>query len=145
MREAPTGFAAPADTPRGSICGICAAAVVAGVSFREAKAVIERDHEYVTLNKGRSTHRGSTNRRIWMRAIEHFGVELEEVGGYPLGRTSLVRFARFLNRDETYLVHTTGHVQVVRAGWVVDQRGAKHVSEFWGRRKRVLGAWRVAR
>lgn len=36
-----------------------------------------------------------------------------------------------------YLVRTTGHVQVVKDGWIIDQLGPKPASAHWGARKFV--------
>ena len=40
-------------------------------------------------------------------------------------------------KGKTYIVTTTGHCQVVRDGWVIDQAGAKHVDEFHGKNKHI--------
>ena len=42
-----------------------------------------------------------------------------------------------------YMVRTTGHVQVLQDGWVVDQGGVKHIDEYRGAGKIVKDAVRI--
>jgi len=122
------GFALPAGARPGPNCGVTAVAVAAGCPFEDAWRVMSAGKRGNW--KGRTTH----NERL--AALRWFGVRFRPINF--LFRETLVSFVR--RRAEPgrlYYVWTTGHVQMVRDGVVLDQLGPKPIHAFWGRRKLI--------
>lgn len=126
-KEKPTGFALPQGARLGPNCGVTAVAVVCGISFDEA---------WNALRFGRTRNwKGRTTVSDWIRVLMSRNVSHEV---RLARRTTLQHWTTYYAKPGvTYMVRTTGHVQVVKDGWVLDQLGAKPIGLFWGRRKRL--------
>lgn len=136
MRSTMTdGLSLPEDNcATGPNCGVTAVAIAAGISFAQA---------WDLLRNGRNANwKGRTNEAERNKALTALGVKLVPVG---IGRrASLKTVARLLNPDHRYLVRTTGHVQILGGGLMVDQRGARPVDGAVAR-KIVRSVYRIER
>lgn len=104
-------------------CGVTAVAVIARVPIAEA-------HEVIRKIKGVSRRwRGGTSHADRIDALHHYGVPHTV---YRLkDRRRLATWVR--DRAEpgkTYMLRITGHVLVLRDGWCMDQKGARHISVY---------------
>lgn len=133
----------PSDDPVKGNCGITAVAIVAGVSFAKAHAAFMKVPSYAKRYARARTRHGATTWSERQRALVLLGVDTRDVS-LPR-RMNLLNLVYRLDPSETYIVTTTRHVQVVRGRYVTDQRGAKHVTEYWGAGKLVQGVQRVVR
>ena len=127
LMNAPTGLALPTGARSGPNCGVTATAVVCGLTFDEA---------WHKLRNGRNANwKGKTTVADWMHVLTNMGIahEVRMVKTMTLHRWVNV----YSKRGVTYMVRTSGHVQVVKDGWVLDQGGAKPLHKFWGRAKRL--------
>jgi hypothetical protein len=123
MTNSLDGLALPVDVKSGPNCGVTAVAVLAGVSFKTA-------FDFIRNHKSKSGRwRGITNHADRAAARRHFGVRFTErnIKDRMQLRTWV---AQCMDLNKTYMVRTTGHVQIVRNHWVVDQCGARHISDF---------------
>ena len=125
--ERPTGFSLPQGSRSGPNCGVTAVAIICGLTFDDAWNRLR--------GKRNANWKGKTTVRDWIAVLEQLGVkhDLRTVTGMTL-QTFVQTKAR---KGVRYMARTSGHVQVVQDGWVIDQMGAKHISQFWGRRKRL--------
>jgi hypothetical protein len=122
-------FKNPDDQQSGPNCGVTALAVSTGVSFREAwqtfRAVNPRTY-------GRRW-KGGTYTHDQEKALERLKVAFDNM---QLPRMNLRKFVEtYAAPDTVYMVTTSTHVQTVLNGEVIDQRGKKQISEYWGRKK----------
>ena len=74
-----------------------------------------------------------------MEVLEHLQADFQPM---QMPRMTLDKFCNWYAEDDTtYMVTTTGHVQLVRIinsePFVLDQTGCKPLSEYWGRRKYI--------
>ena len=130
---APEGLSAPVDTPYGPNCGVTAVAIAAGISFCEAFTLIKKQGRRAGNWQGR-TYAGDRRKALDTLKVKHVPVAL------PSRRMSLKTWVNTLAvPGHHYMVTTTGHIQTVRDGMVVDQvdRMGLPVSAFWGRNKIV--------
>ncbi len=140
-------LALPADAKPGPNCGLTALAVVAGVTLAEATRVYLR--QYPRHPPG--NWKGGTRWTYTMQAAKHLGVRyvddtpLED--GYNIRIVKRMSLKTFVKKHalpgKRYMVRTTGHVQVLQDGWVVDQGGVKHIDEYRGASKIVKDAVRI--
>ena len=140
-------LALPVDAQRGPNCGLTALAVVAGVTLAEATAAYIRQYpHYVGSN-----WKGGTRWTYTMQAAKHLGVRY--VDDTPLDPRYTIRIVKrmslktFVKKHalpgKRYMVRTTGHVQVLQDGMVIDQRGVRHIDEYRGAGKIVKDALRI--
>jgi hypothetical protein len=140
-------LALPVDAQRGPNCGLTALAVVAGVTLAEATAAYIRQYpRYVGSN-----WKGGTRWTYTMQAAKHLGVRY--VDDTPLDPRYTIRIVKrmslktFVKKHtlpgKRYMVRTTGHVQVVQDGMVIDQGGVLHIDEYRGAGKIVKDALRI--
>lgn len=125
--DKPTGFALPDGARLGPNCGVTAVAIVCKLTFHEA---------WHMLRNGRNANwKGKTFVSDWIQVFQKLGIKHDQrmVTGMTLERW-MKTYAR---PGVTYMARTTGHVQVVKDGWCIDQMGAKPIANFWGRRKRI--------
>lgn len=118
------------DLRKGPNCGVTAVAVISGISVTEAFAILR------TIGNRTGRWKGVTNVAQRAEALELLGVKTK---AWALkDRMRLETWVR--DRAEpgkTYMVRTTGHVQVVRDGWVMDQSGLWRTCAFRPRKKLV--------
>jgi len=140
-------LALPADAQHGPNCGLTALAVVAGVTLAEATAAYIRQYpNYVGSN-----WKGGTRWTYTMQAAKHLGVRyvddtpLED--GYNIRIVKRMSLKTFVKKHtipgKRYMVRTTGHVQVLQDGMVIDQGGVRHIDEYRGAGKIVKDALRI--
>ena len=140
-------LALPVDAQRGPNCGLTALAVVAGVTLAEATAAYIRQYpRYVGSN-----WKGGTRWTYTMQAAKHLGVRY--VDDTPLDPRYTIRIVKrmslktFVKKHalpgKRYMVRTTGHVQVLQDGMVIDQGGVRHIDEYRGAGKIVKDALRI--
>ena len=91
-------------------------------------------------NRNNKRWRGATydyeRRRIMdVLKIKYRTLKVKEILGQTgKCRPTLQKFIDLATRkDELYIITTTGHVQVVQNGWVIDQGGPKPISEYRAR------------
>jgi hypothetical protein len=122
----------PADNVVGPNCGVTCVAIAAGVSFKEAWATLRP-----IRRGGRGRWNGATNHSERKKALDKLGVKYRQLRDSDTYHCTLKNFAdRFAETGKLYMVRTTGHVQMVKNGLVIDQRGL-HNMEGWRARKRV--------
>jgi len=140
-------LALPVDAQRGPNCGLTALAVVAGVTLAEATAAYIRQYpRFVGSN-----WKGGTRWTYTKQAAEHLGVRyvddtpLED--GYTIRIVKRMSLKTFVKKHaipgKRYMVRTTGHVQVLQDGIVIDQGGVRHIDEYFGAGKIVKDALRI--
>lgn len=140
-------LALPVDAQHGPNCGLTALAVVAGVTLAEATAAYIRQYpRYVGSN-----WKGGTYWTYTMQAAKHLGVRY--VDDTPLDPRYTIRIVKrmslktFVKKHalpgKRYMVRTTGHVQVLQDGMVIDQGGVRHIDEYRGAGKIVKDALRI--
>jgi len=140
-------LALPVDAQRGPNCGLTALAVVAGVTLAEATAAYIRQYpRFVGSN-----WKGGTRWTYTMQAAKHLGVRyvddtpLED--GYNIRIVKRMSLKTFVKKHaipgKRYMVRTTGHVQVLQDGMVIDQCGVRHIDEYRGAGKIVKDALRI--
>jgi len=140
-------LALPVDAQHGPNCGLTALAVVAGVTLAEATAAYIRQYpNYVGSN-----WKGGTHWTYTMQAAKHLGVRyvddtpLED--GYNIRIVKRMSLKTFVKKHaipgKRYMVRTTGHVQVLQDGMVIDQGGVRHIDEYRGAGKIVKDALRI--
>jgi len=140
-------LALPVDAQRGPNCGLTALAVVAGVTLAEATAAYIRQYpRFVGSN-----WKGGTRWTYTMQAAKHLGVRyvddtpLED--GYNIRIVKRMSLKTFVKKHaipgKRYMVRTTGHVQVLQDGMVIDQCGVRHIDEYRGAGKIIKDALRI--
>ena len=140
-------LALPVDAQHGPNCGLTALAVVASVTLAEATAAYIRQYPlYVGSN-----WKGGTYWTYTVQAAKHLGVRyvddtpLED--GYNIRIVKRMSLKTFVNKHalpgKRYMVRTTGHVQVLQDGMVIDQCGVRHIDEYRGAGKIVKDALRI--
>ncbi|MBP5855668.1 hypothetical protein KAJ83_01505 [Marivibrio halodurans] len=131
----PDGLALPDDLEGSRNCGLVALSVVARCSYAEAVRAYTDVFRSAYQRHPRKNWKGGTTWSLVVKAMASLGVQHSHTE--VTSAVTLQRLAQFTRRDALYLVCTTGHAQVVKNGWVIDQRGAVPVEQHWGRRKRV--------
>ena len=136
----PDGLKLPNDNLTGPNCGVTAIAVASGISFDRVFKMFQTSSE----NRNNKRWRGATydyeRRRIMdVLKIKYKTLTFKEILAQTgKGRPTLQKFIDLATRkDELYIITTTGHVQVVQNGWVIDQGGPKPISEYRARRALV--------
>lgn len=132
-------FTNPTDQRSGPNCGVTATAICAGVSFNRAWNTWKTLGAYYA----KRNWKGGTIRTHQTWALEKLGIEYFTFSDMTdCHGKALTYFADYwAAEDKVYMVTTTSHVQtVMRQGdevYVIDQRGAKRIEDYWGKRKRV--------
>ena len=124
-------FTNPTDQRSGPNCGVTAVAIASGVSFSRAWNVFKTMG--VSYYQKRNW-KGGTYTHHQANALDKLGIEHKEVA---FNRCNLRTLVNTLESGKLYMVTTGRHVQMVMDGHVIDQRGAKHIEEFWGKKKFV--------
>ncbi len=126
-------FQLPQDNRRGPNCGVTAIAVSAGISFQRAWSLCATAPSRVTKR-----FKGGTHHRQRIEVLDHIGMPYQVM---HLPKMTLQKFCDIAQDDTTYMVTTTGHVQLVRVidgqPYILDQTGCKPIEEYWGRRKYI--------
>ena len=137
-------------------CGVFAVAYVAGKPIDEVFELFKKRYRKTSRWQGRTTsvirHEMLNHLGVRCKSMEPGMVKTIKIP-YPDGikeayaGTSSMTLAKWVDlntaKGKTYIVDTTGHVQVVHDGIVHDQHGSKPVDVFWGRRKRVREATQI--
>ena len=124
-------FNLPADAKPGPNCGVTAIAASTGQSFARVWNLCAKHLKH------RKRMTGSTVHIQRLKVLDELGADYEVV---PHERMTLQAFCQRVARPRTtYMVTTTGHVQLVRiiegVAYVLDQCGCKAIDEYSGRRK----------
>ena len=150
VNEKAQGLINPEDQRQGPNCGITAIAVATGISFDKSWNL----HKQVNFRKrdGRwkgSTHDGERKLVLHKLKIKFVNHICYNKFNFKYKKSSVVPFSHYpitlrkyielnCNKTSTYIITTTGHVQVVKGKSVVDQGGVKTIEGFWGRNKKVV-------
>jgi len=124
------------------VCGVTAVAVVAGLDFLKVyDAMKKREGK-------RGNWKGRTRPEEIDRALKAHGVvatRMEMDNRRKAKRQTLKTFARGVDHSLPMILRTTGHIQVLKDGYVIDQTLSKPVpvSQYNGRNKYVRGIWMV--
>lgn len=122
------GLACPDGVERRPVCGVVVAAAAAGVTFDEAWK------RFAKFYGPRWT--GATHKKHRDKVLKDLGVRLKAV---PVPRPMTLKTAlRLLRPRRRYIVWTSGHIQIVQGGMVLDQAGPRPVAGDWTGRKRVV-------
>ena len=131
-------LANPSDQRNGPNCGVTAVAIASGASFTRTwnlfRTLGERSYNA-------KQWRGRTHHSDQRRVLNKLGIEWSQEWDFKPGTLSHV--VNQLDQDEVYLIVTTGHVQVVCNGTVIDQRGPVPIADYWGKRKVVRHVLRI--
>lgn len=124
-------FNLPADAKLGPNCGVTAIAASTGQSFARVWNLCAKHLTH------RKRFRGGTIHSERLKVLDELGADYEVV---QHERMTLQAFCQRVARPRTtYMVTTTGHVQLVRiiegVAYVLDQSGCKAIDEYRGRRK----------
>ena len=146
----PEGFVNPDDQVTGPNCGVTAVSIAMGISFKQSWELHKR------VGKKSNKWKGSTFKQDRTKVLRLLGAKYRVLDRYTdittYGREkntknltlaynpiTLQKYVKWCcNFSSTYIITTTGHVQVVKGGWVIDQTGSKPIHEFWGKGKRVM-------
>jgi len=127
-------FKLPGGAFIGGHCGVQAVAVVAGISLTKAFRVFQ---EHCALAR-QGNWKGGTRYGDRVKVLDKLGVKYDKLDPAHTNGLTLQRFIKDVaNPNHVYMVTTTGHVQLVRGGQVLDQGGVKEIAEFHGKRKRI--------
>ena len=141
MNKKPEGLALPQGARKGPNCGVTAMAIAANISFDSAWDLLER------VGKRSKKFTGATFDADRELAYKKLGLKTTKInfkdrwdiakkkGNFVLTLKNFVEWGTV--KGKTYIVTTTGHVQVVKDNWVIDQGGAKPIDEFHGKSKHV--------
>lgn len=149
INKKPEGLENPKDQKQGSNCGVTACAIATGISFQKSwdlhKEIGKKSNKWKgsTFNGERKkvlhklkvdfkSTRFYTKQVIKENVIKNYELSFS---AYPISLKNYVK--RNCNGLSTYIIETTKHVQVVKGGWVIDQRGAKPIDDFWARNHKV--------
>jgi hypothetical protein len=134
------GHAEPHPAPCKPNCGVTAVAVVARKPFDKVFSDMKR------REGKRGNWKGRTFPQEIDRALKDQGVSATRMEMDAKSRKQTLKtFVRDVDHKKTMIIRTTGHIQVVKDGYVIDQTLAepKPVEKFSGRNKRVQGVWMV--
>jgi hypothetical protein len=144
LREVPTSpLSWPADfdwalDKRRPLCGLLALAIVCDITIKKATA----DYQHVIGKTKRSSWKGYTQHKHYADVIKHNWKRCEwrKVPEKPILR---VWVDRCTVKGRTYLVRVSGHVMVVKDGWVVDQWHRAPAGEHRAKRRFVTDIWEI--
>lgn len=127
------GMALPEGNRIGPNCGVTAIAVAAGVDF---------DTVWNLLKAGMSPDRarkwkGGTSHSQRVAVLHMLGVRFTEIPMRRKMRLRTVAQWSMTTPGVRYMVRTTGHVQILRDGIILDQAGPVAAALHWGRNKLV--------
>ncbi len=123
-------------------CGLTAMAVAANITLKEATEAYQKACVELRGKPMQGNWKGRTYDSIRLVAmIKHLGLKLTKC---PVKGMTLKKLTRYLQKDVKYIVTTTGHVQVVENGIVVDQSGVCAINDYWGKGKKVKDVLIVA-
>lgn len=107
----------PEDNRKNGNCGITALAIVLGVSFDEVW------NAYQEFHPRKGNWKGTTHHYPRLKVLKKYGVKFNDGERKKNKRNmSLKSWVHWHQRpNTTYMITTTGHVQVVRNGMVMDQ------------------------
>jgi hypothetical protein len=141
INRRPEGLDLPTGSRGGGNCGVTATAIAAGISFDQAWDLFKKHCPRIKNSKNWEGGTWCGEREIVMHKL---GLKYEMISQRKLRDSKTVRMPTLKKFVEwhtkkgiVYIVTTTGHVQIVKDGWVIDQRGARAIDEFWGRNKIV--------
>lgn len=124
------GLACPAGVEKRGVCGVVTVAAAAGITFDQAWALLSCFYGPRWGGRTYAHHRH--------HVLAALGVRLTEERRLTQGkRRTLKTLVRFLKPGVRYIIETTGHVQIVKDGIVLDQAGPRPVNDGWAERKRV--------
>ena len=149
INKKPEGFVNPDDQVTGPNCGVTAVAIAMGITFKQSWELHKR------VGKKSNKWKGSTYDGERMLVLHKLNAKFREhktwdnittygrltkstklpFKNYPISLQKYVKWS--CNFTSTYIITTTGHVQVVKGGWVIDQGGSKPIHEFWGKNKKI--------
>ena len=110
-------------------CGVAAVSNVSNVPLSEVHV------KFIKLCKKKPTWTGGTHHNERVKVLKYYRVKFQEFK--LLGMTLKTFVDQHTVKDTTYIVTTSSHVQVIKNGMVTDQRGTVHISEYWGRNKKL--------
>ena len=114
-------------------CGVTAVALFSGASFSDV-------WDFIAKRK-RGNWKGSTYHSDQRAALKQFNKGRTVAMAVPQ-RMTLKTFAeKHALPGHIYMIRTTGHQQILKDGYVVDQAGKKPVDEHWGKSKIVKHFW----
>jgi len=150
INKKPEGFVNPDDQVHGPNCGVTAVAIAMGISFNQSWELHKK------VGKKSNKWKGSTFSHDRIKVLNKLNAKYRVYNGY----TDITKYGRITKRSNlsfsydtpitlskyvkwncnttsTYIITTTGHVQVVKGGWVIDQCDSKPIHEWSGKRKYV--------
>ena len=128
-------FKLPGGAFMGGHCGVQAVAVAAGISLTKAFRVFQ---ETCPRTRRKRTWGGGTFHSERVKVLDKLGVKYDQLDPAHTKGLTLQRFIKDVaNPNHVYMVTTTQHVQLVRGGQVLDQKGVQEIANFWGARKRI--------
>ncbi len=137
------GLALPKDTIGGQPnCGLTAMAIATGKRLSTVTRWYANAFEKINGRRQKANWKGRTYELPRLKALQDAGykVETKRMSGITL-KTWIDQHTK---PGQTYIVTTTGHVQVVRDNWVFDQAGGFHIDDAdWRRGKRVKSVWTI--
>ena len=111
------------------ICGVLSVSKVSNISLEETFNTFKRLTKKTNGWKGRTFH----SERV--KVLKHYNVKYQEFNLF--GMTLKTFVDQHTVKDTTYIVTTSSHVQVIKNDMVTDQEGTVHISEYWGRNKKL--------
>jgi len=115
-------------------CGVVAVAYVAQRPVEEVTEVMKK------IRGAGSRWNGATNWVDRNTAMSHYNVSAKkilDVKSQALKTWMKNEYDNTYDPEKKYMVNTTGHVQIIDKGFVIDQRGCNSINEYWGKNKRI--------
>jgi len=110
-------------------CGLVAVALVAQKPLEEVTNLFRK------MFKRSGNWRGRTSTAQQEAALIYYGVNYKSLDFDVQTLKSWI--LNHADSSKQYIIGTTGHVQTVENGLVVDQRGCFEIDKFWGKQKRI--------
>jgi len=113
-------------------CALAAVAIITGKHIDHVTAVAKK------LGNKRGHWKGSVSFQLLYDIMTHFNIKYKDCNWLSTRNTTLRKWVMSESEpNKKYLVITTGHVQIVESGIVVDQNNTCLVSDYFGRNKRL--------
>lgn len=129
------GLYVPTDIRNQGLCGVLAIAVITGRTLEDTFKVMARKHK--------GNWKGGTSESEIKSTLKGFGKDFIE-HGRPSSLINLERWTMYRAKlNKTYLVITTGHAQVIRNGYVMDQGGCRAVGLSKMKGKKVVNVLEI--
>src|SRR5574337_1519079 len=131
------GMSLPRDNIIGPNCGVTCVAIASNVSFEKAWFTLIKMRFPAGSRRPSRLWKGATSHTNRVAALKELGVNFTELK-FNKKFTLKTFIEKHASRGKLYMVNTTGHVQMVKDGLIVDQNGKNTLlTDYWRKKRRV--------